>query len=146
MTMLPRAGLLGTMELIRSLSMLLLFVISLSSASRVPSNPYRGTKFANTTVYGAMIMTDPQIAEVLGRDFHKVPQGVNGSAAQNAEWRIQNGKNTANELPFHVDFWCEDLLPCLQSLILTLIYGVCKGIRYMRLVVPIAEIRAMIEE
>lgn len=65
----------------------------------------RGTPFANTTVYAAMILTDPMIADVLGRDFHKVPQGVNGSASSNAKWRIQNGKNTAAELPFRVDFW-----------------------------------------
>jgi hypothetical protein len=69
------------------------------------ANPYKGTKFANTTVYGAMIMTDPMISAILGRDFHRVPQGVNGSTAQNAEWRISNGRKTISELPFHVDEW-----------------------------------------
>lgn len=69
------------------------------------SNPYQGTKIGNVTVIGAMILTDPMVAEVLGRDFNRVPQGVNGSAAQNANWRIENGKNTAKQLPFHVDFW-----------------------------------------
>jgi hypothetical protein len=65
----------------------------------------KGTLFANTTVYAAMILTDPMVADVLGRDFHRVPQGVNGSAADNAKWRIQNGKKTASELPFKVEFW-----------------------------------------
>lgn len=50
-------------------------------------------------------MTDPMIAAVLGRDFHRVPQGVNGTAMQNAEWRILNGRKTISELPFHVSEW-----------------------------------------
>lgn len=68
-------------------------------------NFIKGTAFANTTVYAGMILTDPMVADVLGRDFHRVPQGVNGSANQNAKWRIQNGKNTAMELPFKVEYW-----------------------------------------
>ena len=64
-----------------------------------------GTFFANTTVYAAMILTDPMIADVLGRDFHRVPQGVNGSAGDNANWRIENGKRTAAELPFKVEYY-----------------------------------------
>jgi hypothetical protein len=68
-------------------------------------NPYKGTKIGNVTVYGAMILTDPDISAVLGRDFHRVPQGVNGTTSQNAQWRIENGKHTASQLPFHVDFW-----------------------------------------
>lgn len=69
------------------------------------TNPYVGTKVGNATVFGAIIMTDPMVAEVLGRDFHKVPQGVNGSATQNAQWRIQNARATIRELPFHTDEW-----------------------------------------
>lgn len=69
------------------------------------AKPLIGTKFANTTVYAAMILTDPDIAEVLGRDFHRVPQGVNGTARQNAEKRIFHAKQTAMNLPFAVDFW-----------------------------------------
>lgn len=68
-----------------------------------------GTKFANTTVYAGMILTDPTIAEVLGRDFHKVPQGVNGTARYNAEMRILHAKETAKQLPFAVDFWYDIL-------------------------------------
>jgi hypothetical protein len=68
-------------------------------------NPYKGTKIGNVTVFGAMVLTDPDISAVLGRDFHKVPQGVNGSTSQNAEWRIRNGKETASKLPFNVDYW-----------------------------------------
>jgi hypothetical protein len=67
--------------------------------------PLSGTKFGNTTVYAGMILTDPTIAEVLGRDFHKVPQGVNGTARSNAEMRIEHAKQTAKQLPFAVDFW-----------------------------------------
>eukprot|EP00981_Chlorochromonas_danica_P006149 scaffold1290_cov248-Ochromonas_danica.AAC.34 len=52
-----------------------------------------------------MIVTDPVIADVLGRDFHRVPQGVNGTAAENAWKRIENGKKTIAELPFNVEIW-----------------------------------------
>lgn len=71
----------------------------------IGTKPLTGTKFANTTVYAAMILTDPDIAEVLGRDFHRVPQGVNGSARANAEARIAHARKTTVELPFAVDFW-----------------------------------------
>lgn len=82
-----------------------MIILSINVSGERQTYPLIGTKFANTTVYAAMIMTDPMVAAVLGRDFHRVPQGVNGSAAQNAEWRLQNGKITAKELPFHVEFW-----------------------------------------
>ena len=45
------------------------------------------TFFANHTLFAAMISTDPSLANILGRDFHKVPQGVNGSASENAVLR-----------------------------------------------------------
>lgn len=87
----------------------LLLVLSQPVASGKHSNgessPYKGTRLGNATVFGAMILTDPDISAVLGRDFHKVPQGVNGSTSQNAHWRIENGKKTASQLPFNVDFW-----------------------------------------
>lgn len=63
------------------------------------------TIFANTTVYSAMILTDPMISGLLGRDFHKVPEGVNGTAVENAKARIAHGKQTASLLPFKVEFW-----------------------------------------
>lgn len=64
-----------------------------------------GTKFANTTVWAAMIQTDPTVAGILGRDFHKVPQGVNGSAVDNAWARVEHAKKMTIDLPFSVSFW-----------------------------------------
>lgn len=66
-----------------------------------------GTKFGreNITVWGAMILTDPSVSVVMGRDFHKIPQGVNGTQADNALLRIENGKSTCKELPFPIDLW-----------------------------------------
>jgi hypothetical protein len=90
-------------ELHLLLSVALFFFIQ-SSLGKL-ENTYRGTRVGNITVFGAMILTDPDISSILGRDFHKVPQGVNGSTAQNAEGRIQNGKYTASQLPFDVQFW-----------------------------------------
>ncbi len=84
---------------------LLLQYFAASKHSSADGNPYKGTKIGNVTVFGAMILTDPDISAVLGRDFHRVPQGVNGSTSQNALWRIENGKHTASQLPFNVDFW-----------------------------------------
>ncbi len=81
-----------------------------SKHNAVEPNPYKGTRIGNVTVYGAMILTDPDISSVLGRDFYRVPQGVNGSANQNAHWRIENGKQTASQLPFNVDFWYSILI------------------------------------
>ena len=69
------------------------------------SSTTRGTKFANTTVWGAMILTDPMTAGVLGRDFYRVPQGVNGPAVDNAYRRIEHAKNTVKTFPFPVDMW-----------------------------------------
>jgi hypothetical protein len=79
--------------------------ISVQQSRDSKHDSIKGTRFANTTVYAGMILTDPMIADVLGRDFHRVPQGVNGTAKANAEWRIENGKKTAAELPFKVEFW-----------------------------------------
>lgn len=81
------------------------FYHSLQPAFGVQQQALTGTKFANTTIYAAMILTDPLIAEVLGRDFHRVPQGVNGTARENAERRMEHAKETAKQLPFAVDFW-----------------------------------------
>lgn len=64
-----------------------------------------GTYFANTTVYGGIILTDPTIAEVLGRDFHRVPQGVNGTQQDNAYMRHENAKRLMEELPFSIETW-----------------------------------------
>jgi hypothetical protein len=65
----------------------------------------QGRHFAGKVVYGAMIHTDPKIASVLGRDFHKVPQGVNGSAVENAQLRFESGRKMVQELPFPVQLW-----------------------------------------
>lgn len=64
-----------------------------------------GISFANRTVYAEIILTDEVIADVLGRDFHRVPEGVNGTAKDNALRRHKNAQLLASELPFHVDFW-----------------------------------------
>lgn len=64
-----------------------------------------GTLFGNVRVWSAMIQTDPSMAALLGRDFHKVPQGVKGTAEQNAWQRVELGRNMTRELPFRVDFW-----------------------------------------
>ena len=63
------------------------------------------TFFGSKQLYGAIINTDPAIAEVLGRDFHKVPQGVNGTAKENALTRIENSKTMIGTLPFRVESW-----------------------------------------
>lgn len=61
--------------------------------------------FANRSVYGAMIFTDPATANLLGRDFYRVPQGVNGTALDNANARLAHGKNFIAELPIPVESW-----------------------------------------
>lgn len=61
-----------------------------------------GTHFAGTTVWGGMIQTDPKMSSMLGRDFHKVPQGVKGTPVDNANIRLENGRKMIAELPFHV--------------------------------------------
>ena len=45
----------------------------------------RGYPFAGHNVYGIIINTDPKMARIMGRDFHKVPQGVDGTPAANRE-------------------------------------------------------------
>lgn len=52
-----------------------------------------------------IVLTDPTIADVLGRDFHRVPEGVKGNATINALRRHDNAKLLASELPFALDFW-----------------------------------------
>eukprot|EP00596_Hydrurales_sp_CCMP1899_P004193 CAMPEP_0119039714 /NCGR_PEP_ID=MMETSP1177-20130426/9336_1 /TAXON_ID=2985 /ORGANISM="Ochromonas sp, Strain CCMP1899" /LENGTH=251 /DNA_ID=CAMNT_0007003925 /DNA_START=550 /DNA_END=1305 /DNA_ORIENTATION=- len=74
-----------------------------------------GTKFANTTVWAAMIQTDPTVAGVLGRDFHKVPQGVNGTAVDNAWARVEHAKKMTVDLPFNVAFWWSVYAPNCPS-------------------------------
>ena len=63
------------------------------------------TFFGSKQLYGAIINTDPMIADVLGRDFHRVPQGVNGTAKQNAMSRLENSKSMIEALPFKVEPW-----------------------------------------
>ena len=64
-----------------------------------------GETFAGRTIYGAVINTDPKMSMVMGRDFHKVPQGVKGSPASNAMQRLEQSKNMAAEMPFTVESW-----------------------------------------
>ena len=64
-----------------------------------------GTFLGGKQVYSGIINTDPMIADVLGRDFHKVPQGVNGTAAENAHSRLRNSKELVNQVPFAVESW-----------------------------------------
>jgi hypothetical protein len=52
-----------------------------------------------------MIQTDPAVANLMGRDFKQIPQGVNGTQVDNAVLRLENGRKMAAELPFPVEFW-----------------------------------------
>jgi hypothetical protein len=79
--------------------------ISVTVHGRKDSLPVGGTPFAGTRVWGAMIQTDPEMAALLGRDFYRVPQGVNGTAADNARLRNKHGAEMVKQLPFHVDMW-----------------------------------------
>ncbi len=65
----------------------------------------KGQEFAGRTVYSAIINTDPKMAMVLGRDFHKVPQGVKGSPVSNAYQRLEQSRRMTSELPFQVETW-----------------------------------------
>lgn len=65
----------------------------------------RWAVLGNRSVTGAMIFTDPNTAGLLGRDFYRVPQGVNGTAVANAQARVSHGKKFIEELPFPVESW-----------------------------------------
>jgi hypothetical protein len=65
----------------------------------------KGEEFAGRTVYSAIINTDPKMAMVMGRDFHKVPQGVKGSPVSNAYQRLDQSRRMTSELPFPVETW-----------------------------------------
>jgi len=56
-------------------------------------------------IYSAIIVTDPLLADILGRDFHRVPQGVNGSATDNANFRWANSRELVAVLPMQVQTW-----------------------------------------
>ena len=56
-------------------------------------------------VYSSIIVTDPLLADILGRDFHRVPQGVNGSAVDNAHSRWANSRELVALLPMQVQTW-----------------------------------------
>lgn len=53
------------------LRLLLLVTVLLCSAVQQQSQPPSGTVFAGKNVWGAMIQTDPKMAYLLGRDFHR---------------------------------------------------------------------------
>ena len=94
---------------------LMFLTINMNNVSHVNGSPHlshlpttqlsKGTVFANRTVYGAIICTDPKAANLLGRDFKNVPQGVNGTPSDNAWLRIENAKKMTQELPFTVETW-----------------------------------------
>jgi hypothetical protein len=84
---------------------LLVFAILLLALDFSTSGKISSTMFADKKIYGAVINTDPQIASVLGRDFHRVPQGVNGTATENANQRLQNSKILISSLPVAIDSW-----------------------------------------
>lgn len=70
------------------------------------ANSQRFVNYANRSVYGAMIFTDPNTANLLGRDFYRVPQGVNGTALDNANARVAHGKKIIAEMPFlQIESW-----------------------------------------
>jgi len=74
-----------------------------ASAGGVTSG--RGTAFAGHNIYGTIISTDPKMARIMGRDFHKVPQGVDGTPANNANKRMEHAKAMSAQLPFSVETW-----------------------------------------
>ena len=96
---------------------LILYLLQLSTSSsqisrKVPQTnkiaedlKILGTKFANTTVWAALIQTDASVAGIMGRDFNRIPQGVNGTANQNAWIRVDHAREMTANLPFHVDLW-----------------------------------------
>jgi len=65
----------------------------------------RGASFADHNIYSAIISTDPKMARIMGRDFHKVPQGVDGTPANNANKRMEHAKAMTAQLPFPVETW-----------------------------------------
>lgn len=65
----------------------------------------QGTKVGDLNIWAGMIYTDPITAGIMGRDFNRVPQGVNGTAQQNAFRRIRHAENMTAQLPFPVQKW-----------------------------------------
>ena len=70
-------------------------------------NNLSGNAFTNTTtVYIAVILTDPYTSSIMGRDFKNVPQGVNGSQIDNALKRISHARAMLQQLPFkNIEYW-----------------------------------------
>ena len=73
------------------------FLASLLLALPVVQAITRGIKFANVTVWGAMIVTDPKVAHLLGR------QGKNH--VKIAHQRRKQAEETIRLLPFPVVIW-----------------------------------------
>ena len=71
------------------LLIIIFFILCYNSQS---SGIGSGQRFANQTIWATMILTDPMTANILGRDFHRIPQGVNGTQIENAWRRVENGK------------------------------------------------------
>jgi len=55
----------------KSIMMLLITILFISGLAERQTYPLIGTKFANTTVYAAMIMTDPMVAAETFIVYHK---------------------------------------------------------------------------
>ena len=63
----------------------------------------RGHPFAGKNIFSLIIRTDPKMARIMGRDFHKVPQGVDGTPANNANKRLEHSNEMIAQLPFPVE-------------------------------------------
>jgi len=95
------------------LLIIIFFILCYNSQS---SGIGSGQRFANQTIWATMILTDPMTANILGRDFHRIPQGVNGTQIENAWRRVENGKKMTESLPFKVTFWWSIWTqPCPQT-------------------------------
>ena len=62
-----------------------------------------GKKFGNTTVWAAMILTDPSVAGVTGDDFSQL--NVSGTAVENAWIRVDHAQKMVAHLPFKAALW-----------------------------------------
>ena len=69
----------------------------------------QGTLFANTTVYSAMILTDPKTADIMGSDH-----GM--SAVSNAQQRRRHAEQFIKKMPFPVELWWSMYAPPCPSM------------------------------
>ena len=76
-----------------------------SSSKGRTTKSMQGFSFAGNNIYANVISTDPKMAAIMGRDFHRVPQGVPGTPATNANTRVEHARKMAEQLPFPVNTW-----------------------------------------